>query len=47
MNVEPFRASSIIESEQRDPQVVLEANLDHWNRAARGPASSAPCSATT
>jgi len=37
MNVEPFRASSIIESEQRDPQVVLEANLDHWNRAARGP----------
>ena len=37
MNAEPFRATSIIESEQRDPQVVLEANLDHWNRAARGP----------
>ena len=37
MNAAPFRASSIIESEQRDPQVVLEANLDHWNRAARGP----------
>jgi ABC-type transport system substrate-binding protein len=37
MNADPFRATSIIESEQRDPQVVLEANLDHWNRAARGP----------
>lgn len=37
MSVAPFRASSITESEQRDPQVVLEANLDHWNRAERGP----------
>ena len=37
MNAEPFRATSIIESEQRDPQVVREANRDHWNRAARGP----------
>ena len=37
MSAEPFRASWLIESEQRDPQVVLEANLDHWNRAARGP----------
>ena len=37
MNAAPFRATSLIESEQRDPQVVLEANLDHWNRAARGP----------
>ncbi|MCW2537535.1 MAG: ABC-type dipeptide transport system periplasmic component-like protein [Modestobacter sp.] len=37
MSASPYRASSIIESEQRDPQVVLEANLDHWNRAARGP----------
>ncbi|MEX5721705.1 ABC transporter substrate-binding protein [Geodermatophilus maliterrae] len=37
MSAEPFRATWLIESEQRDPQVVLEANLDHWNRAARGP----------
>ena len=37
MSADPFRASWLIESEQRDPQVVLEANLDHWNRAARGP----------
>src|SRR3712207_611525 len=37
MSAEPFRASWLIESEQRDPQVVLEANLDHWNRAERGP----------
>ena len=36
-SAEPFRASWLIESEQRDPQVVLEANLDHWNRAERGP----------
>jgi peptide/nickel transport system substrate-binding protein len=27
----------LIESEDRSPEVVLEANLDHWNRAARGP----------
>ena len=32
----PFAATNVIESEQRDPLVVLEANLDHWNRA-RGP----------
>lgn len=37
MSAQPYRASWLIESEQRDPQVVLEANLDHWNRAARGP----------
>ncbi|WP_448624590.1 ABC transporter substrate-binding protein [Geodermatophilus sp. URMC 64] len=37
MSADPFRAAWLIESEQRDPQVVLEANLDHWNRAARGP----------
>ncbi len=37
MSAEPYRASWLIESEQRDPQVVLEANVDHWNRAARGP----------
>ncbi len=32
----PFAATNQIESEQRDPLVVLEANLDHWNRE-RGP----------
>jgi peptide/nickel transport system substrate-binding protein len=37
LSADPYRASWLIESEQRDPQVVLEANLDHWNRAARGP----------
>lgn len=37
MSAEPYRASWLIESEQRDPQVVLEANPDHWNRAVRGP----------
>ncbi|SDY08391.1 peptide/nickel transport system substrate-binding protein [Modestobacter sp. DSM 44400] len=37
MSADPYRASWFIESEQRDPQVVLEANPDHWNRAARGP----------
>ncbi len=36
MSTEPFAATNAIESEQRDPLVVLEANLDHWNRA-RGP----------
>lgn len=37
MSADPYRASWLIESEQRDPVVVLEANLDHWNRAVRGP----------
>ena len=32
----PYAASWIIESEDRSSQVVLEANLTHWNRA-RGP----------
>ncbi len=36
MSAEPFACSWLIESEQRDPLVVLEANLDHWNRE-RGP----------
>ena len=36
MSAEPYACSWLIESEQRDPLVVLEANLDHWNRA-RGP----------
>ena len=37
MAADPYTASWLIESEQRDPQVVLEANLDHWNRTERGP----------
>ncbi len=36
MSGEPFACSHLIESEQRSPQLVLEANLDHWNRE-RGP----------
>ena len=36
MSAEPYTCSWLIESEQRDPLVVLEANLDHWNRT-RGP----------
>lgn len=36
-SADPFTAASMIESEDRSPQVVLEANLDHWNREARGP----------
>ena len=36
MSAEPYACSWLIESEQRDPLVVLEANLDHWNRT-RGP----------
>lgn len=36
MSAEPYACSWLIEAEQRDPLVVLEANLDHWNRA-RGP----------
>ena len=39
MSAEPYACSWLIESEQRDPLVVLEANLDHWNRA-RGPGVS-------
>lgn len=34
---DPFTAASVIESEDRSSQVVLEANLDHWNIANRGP----------
>lgn len=37
MTPQPYTASWIIESEDRSPQVVLEANLAHWNREARGP----------
>ena len=36
MSAEPFACSWLIESEQRDPLVVLEANRSHWNRT-RGP----------
>jgi len=36
ISTEPFAATNVIASEQRDPLVVLEANLDHWNRE-RGP----------
>jgi ABC-type transport system substrate-binding protein len=37
MSPDPYTCSWLIESEDRTPDVVLEANLDHWNRAARGP----------
>ncbi len=37
MSAEPYACAWLIESEQRDPEVILEANLDHWNAAERGP----------
>jgi len=37
MSADPYACTWQIEGEQRDPLVVLEANLDHWNRAERGP----------
>ena len=37
MSADPYRCSWLIESEDRTPELVLEANLDHWNRAERGP----------
>jgi peptide/nickel transport system substrate-binding protein len=37
MSGNPYVASWLIESEDRSAEVVLEANLDHWNRAGRGP----------
>jgi len=37
MSADPYACTWQIESEQRDPLLVLEANLDHWNRAERGP----------
>ncbi|MDP9433813.1 MAG: ABC transporter substrate-binding protein [Actinomycetota bacterium] len=37
LSANPLAATNVIASEQRDPLVVLEANLDHWNRAERGP----------
>ena len=37
MRDEPFACSWLIEAEDRSDTMVLEANLDHWNRAERGP----------
>ena len=37
MTPDPYTCSWLIESEDRSPEVVLEANLDHWNRVNRGP----------
>jgi ABC-type transport system substrate-binding protein len=37
MSPDPYTCSWLIESEIRTPELVLEANLDHWNRAERGP----------
>jgi ABC-type transport system substrate-binding protein len=37
MSSNPYTASWLIESEDRSAELVLEANLDHWNRAERGP----------
>ena len=37
MSPDPYTCSWLIESEDRSPELVLEANLDHWNRAERGP----------
>ncbi|MQA14302.1 MAG: ABC transporter substrate-binding protein [Pseudonocardiaceae bacterium] len=37
MSADPYTCAWLIESEDRSPDLVLEANLDHWNREARGP----------
>jgi len=37
MSPDPYTCSWLIESEDRSPEVVLEANPSHWNRAQRGP----------
>jgi peptide/nickel transport system substrate-binding protein len=37
MTATPYAAAWLIESEQRTPELVLEANRRHWNAAARGP----------
>ena len=37
MSPDPYTCAWLIESEDRTPEVVLEANLDHWNLAERGP----------
>ncbi|WP_214366621.1 ABC transporter substrate-binding protein [Pseudonocardia sp. H11422] len=37
MSPDPYTCSWLIESEDRSPEVVLDANPAHWNRARRGP----------
>jgi peptide/nickel transport system substrate-binding protein len=37
MSPDPYTCAWLIESELRSPEVVLEANPTHWNRAQRGP----------
>jgi ABC-type transport system substrate-binding protein len=37
MSADPYTCAWLIESEDRSPEVVLEANPTHWNRARRGP----------
>lgn len=37
MSPDPYTCAWLIESEDRSPELVLEANLNHWNRANRGP----------
>jgi len=37
MTATPYAAAWLIESEQRTPELVLEANRRHWNAAIRGP----------
>jgi len=37
MSPDPYTCAWLIESEDRTPEVVLEANLDHWTLAERGP----------
>lgn len=37
MTATPYAAAWLIESEQRTPELVLEANRAHWNAAERGP----------
>ena len=36
MSTEPFTSAGLIESEDRSPRLVLEANRSHWNHE-RGP----------
>jgi len=37
MSADPYTCAWLIESEDRTDELVLEANLDHWNLAERGP----------
>src|SRR5438876_10868138 len=36
MKTDPFTSAGLIESEERSPRLVLEANRSHWN-IERGP----------